>query len=509
MAFSIVASFPLGTYRAHIGNGQPDPLPSPARLHAALLAAAGQGPRAQADPVAGLLMPCPADDAALRWLEKHPPDGVRLPAAEQAADPGHVRYRVTGTLPKAGGGGERAWVAKEMAKDRPESSVALGGEIAWVWSTSPPPEVSAALSGLMPDVSHLGTGESPARLRIDDAEPTHQRDLDANLWDPFDGRDFAIAAPGRTSALVDAHVTLMTRKVANAAHSGSDAIQPPPRVEDCLETARYVDVTDRDYLPAPWASTILISLREAERIDDRVRLAVAVHRALVAMIGLGAPPLVTGHFAAGVRPPANRLAIQILDPGLPSPHLKAACTIALLIPAAADPADVAVVWDAAGHIETIRGPGGWRRRVSGRPVVVDARSFWLPAQEERRWRTVVPVLADIRPPRGRGWTLDDSVTLSVALAWRERLGPEGQGLSWMLELLGAARAAGVVVHRAERLRRNDVTRFVHRVNEHAVVAPYHAELELGELVSGGELTAIGQTRHLGGGLLVPVRRPTP
>src|SRR5262249_6304214 len=50
----------------------------------------------------------------------------------------------------------------------------------------------------------------------------------------------------------------------------------------------------------------------------RVSWAVAAHRALVRLIGYGAPPLVTGAYPPGARRPENRLAIQVLGPETPA-----------------------------------------------------------------------------------------------------------------------------------------------------------------------------------------------
>ncbi len=503
MAFTIVAAFPLGTYRGHAGEGEPDRFPSPARLHAALLAAAGQGMRASIDPATATLGLSDEDESALVWLEAHPPDGVHVPAS-QSASSSYVRYRDTGTVPFEGTKATGRWVDK-VARDRPESSVAVCGEVAWTWSSSPPSEVRDALEAIILDVSHVGTAESPVRLRIGDVEPTHTLDPDADLWDPG-GIDLDVPILGRTAALVAAHVQFVTAKVQPTPHSGSDAVIRPPREVSCVAVARYAPAERATPVAGPWSHALLLDLCDAERRDDRVRLAVAVHRALIALIGEGAPSVITGHFAAGAQRPANRLAIQLLDPSMPSRHVAdAPATLALLVPADVDPVEMATIHTAIGQLTAFRGPGGRRRRISRTPPrVVDATSFWEPASgESRRWRTVVPAVADIRPPRGRSWSLEDAVLLAVALVWRERLGSPGQGLQWMMDLVDAARAAGVSVQQAGRLRRNDVTRFVHRVHPDAVVSAYHAVLELGSLGSGRDLVAIGQTRHLGGGLLVP------
>ena len=44
---------------------------------------------------------------------------------------------------------------------------------------------------------------------------------------------------------------------------------------------------------------------------------------------------------------------------------------------------------------------------------------------------------------------------------------------------------------------------MHKVNEHAVVRPYRAVLRLTGVAGDRVVQAIGQSRHLGGGLLVP------
>ena len=50
-------------------------------------------------------------------------------------------------------------------------------------------------------------------------------------------------------------------------------------------------------------------------------------------------------------------------------------------------------------------------------------------------------------------------------------------------------------------------RYVHKINEHAVVRPYTAYLSMGSLAGAQTIQAIGQCRHLGGGLLVPEDHP--
>src|SRR5258707_14355209 len=96
MPFAIVADLPLGTYHGAGRDGQPEPVPSVARLHAALLCAAGVGPRAVSTGPDSLDVR-EGDQAALRWLGDNPPGSVALPAVQiNSAAP--VAYRRSGTI---------------------------------------------------------------------------------------------------------------------------------------------------------------------------------------------------------------------------------------------------------------------------------------------------------------------------------------------------------------------------------------------------------------------------
>lgn len=67
-------------------------------------------------------------------------------------------------------------------------------------------------------------------------------------------------------------------------------------------------------------------------------------------------------------------------------------------------------------------------------------------------------------------------------------------------------AGGSVVIEAHKLN-DDGRRYVHHVTPETAVQPYRAALRLGSLVSDRAILAIGQSRHLGGGLLVPLDMP--
>lgn len=86
-------------------------------------------------------------------------------------------------------------------------------------------------------------------------------------------------------------------------------------------------------------------------------------------------------------------------------------------------------------------------------------------------------------------------------------GVKGRGDAYYRGLAAAAASAGAAVVHARAVRTPDTDRYMHKVNPHAVVRPYLACLSLGSLSWPGTILAIGQSRHLGGGLLVPFDVP--
>jgi len=507
VTFAIVAELPLGTYRGAGQDGRPEPLPSVARLHAALLCAAGFGPRAV--PRGDILAPCEADEVALRWLEEHPPDGVVIP--QLIVNRGRaVAYRDDGTVKKT----PTAMTIKKLPKS-PDASVAVNGQFVWVWREEPPPPVRAALEALCAEVAYLGTTESPVRLRTaagnEVPTPTHDLDPSAGL---FSVGSVAVAAPmpGRTAELMAAH----ERTIGTPPSMREDKIKSdekslsavPPR--ERVGTRRYMR-RNAVYAQAPWEQVILLPLDRAIPECYRVKWAVAAHRGLIRLIGEGAPPLVTGAYPPAVRRPSNRLALHFLDPSMPvAVDSDAPATLAILVPAGTDAADMEVLSEAVSSLTSLRGPGGWFVRVTGEPTVVAGARMWAEPEvgHIRLWRTSPAAVPDTRGVRGSDWTFAHAALLSLGFVWKDQLpAVAGRQDEYYRNLARAVTETGAAVVHVRALRVTNVGDYVHRVNEHAVVRPYIAHLWLGDLATPTTIAAIGQSRHLGGGLLVPVDVP--
>ncbi len=493
--FAVLADLPLGAYTGRDAGGGVDLVPAPARLHAALVAAAAQGPRAVIDE--GRLNPSPADRVALRWLEANPPDGVVIPQYRRF-DAAVTAYRQLGLLRKD----ELRTIGKDSHR-----AVAVSGGFAWTWDEPPPPAVVDSLDGLLPDISHLGTSETPARLWVGEARPTHRRDPDADLFTT--DVDLEVATPGRLELLERAHieVTRRTPTIKDDGVKSSEDELAPGAVSGSRAAAHYVEVEADPVPDGPWDTVVCCELSGRVVAPTRyVAWAVAMHRALIATIGTGAPPTLTGAYADGQRRPANRVAIHLvtgLVAGMVGLDIDRT-TVIVAIPRGVDPVSAAQVVAAVTSLRTLT-RADQRRQVKSLGVWSGLR-FWPQAAADgpRRWSTWPVAVPDTRPLRRRPWTLADAAALSVALVFRDSW-PDAtdRGDARYRRLADSAGAAGVEVLAASRVPDSRVGRWVHRVQDGVVVQPYRAELTLGTMTGDRALVAIGQSRHLGGGLLVP------
>jgi CRISPR-associated protein Csb2 len=507
MPFSITAEPLLGTYRGHGPDGRTEAIPSVARLHSALLCAAGLGPRAEQRE--GGLAPSGADEVALRWLEDNPPDAVGIPAI-RVNRPGATAYRDDGTLKKA----RATATVKKFPKDA-DSSVAVGGPFTWTWSETPPPEVAEVLEAMCPEVAHLGTAETPVRLtgRRLAAAATHTLDADAGLFTGA-GEDVELPAPGRVAELVSAHA--QARAHTPTIHRDapkvdeSSASPAPPRI--ALRTAKYIPLhaATRD---VPWPEVIVLPLDRRVPERHKVRWAVAAHRALIHAVGDGAPPLLTGAYPPGSPRPANRVALHFLDDTAPVEIPQAAPgALLVMLPAGAPESDLAVLLGALRNLTSIRGPGG--RRIRAEPGAAERRPgglFWADPGPGmlRLWRSSPPAVPDTRGHRVE-WTFGHAVLLSLGFVWQGSAAlprVAGRGEARDRALVTAACDAGAAVLDAEALRTSEVGYYAHRVHQDAVVRPYRATIHTGGLGGARALQALGQSRHLAGGLLYPYDLP--
>lgn len=505
-AVGITARFVLGVYHGHAADGSPDPLPSPARLFSALVSSAyvGSGSSGADD------QPSLGHVQALQWLERHPPTGLRLPDYTPVKESGGARvaYRETGTI---------ATNTKAPKKEPKAVSdgVALGAAVTWTWKEMPS-EVRAALANLCEDVPCLGENDSPIVLELCEEEPTWRLDAEATAFTPG-GLRVAVAAPGRLEALRTAYERTRPKRFPTEAQDrfrpSSDAVRAFPVASESLRIVRYEKIAGVAG-DSPWNEVFLISIEtDAVQIAPQRRLGwcVALHRAVVGRIGDGAPAVVTGRYPTGTDVPSNRLAIQYLSPSMLAlseyrEFVGDRGAFAVMLPTDIAEDDAAVVRRALAGMTFLRSRWGGAL-VEPVDEIVETGRFWTQPAEgtARLWSPTPAAVPEVTKQRGE-WSFEDAILLSLGFIRRDGLGVVTRGSRGYRELVAAVREHGASVMWYKRLTRK-TSAYAHRMPEGMVAQPYSALIDVGDLISPTALASIGQSRHLGGGLLVPADLP--
>ncbi|QGS35396.1 type I-U CRISPR-associated protein Cas5/Cas6 [Corynebacterium xerosis] len=501
---NLIARFPLGVYIGHTGKGAPDRFPSPLRLHSALLNAAGQGTLA----VEGKkgLEPSGESLNALEWLEANPPSGIQEPVGQWVAPrTSRFIYREVSAINE-----KRRTEQRRLSTGR-----AVSGNFGYHW-TSVPSKIADTIERLCADVSCLGETESVAILEPGPVEPTLVLDPDASVFD-VDGTAVLVAAPGRTAELVSEHAARFGKKPPTvAADKKADGEKPRTTtpVAGAVRTCIYRDGSGETSIPdAPWERVLLLELSgPAVPVDQRVEICLALHRALVAAIGDGASAMVTGKEAPEVvDKPANRLAIQYFHASHVAVHGVDRHALGLLLPSGATDQDLVQLAEAIARIKKVWSKNTGKRWLTFNGVSIRADEFWpAPSKGQVRvWHPDPVAISEIRPPRVKGgarpWTLADMGLLALGFVWRDRLSgiaKDLRGIRLYEALKDAIESRGVLIMGAKNVGTH-VKSFTHRTQADVPAQTWTGRFYLGNLVGPGTLLAVGQSRHLGGGLLVP------
>ena len=481
----IQVTFPRAAY----GGGDlgiPEELPSPARVHAAFVSAAGGGPDAEAD--GRVLVANERHRAAVRWLEEHLPLAILAPETRANAYDA-TRFR------------RRARVDPEATAFEPFTS--LAGPVVYAWPT-PDASIVDDLAELAAEVTHIGRAESDAIVRVAAGRFEEQTPGTLLIQEGRGpGHALRVATAGRHDVLERVHRSALKPGRHGAGSKGKQADdEPTPTAGE--RSTRLTRFAEREDASAwPFAEVWRVALdgplpRWATRVERRVAVAVAAHRAIVAAIGTDVPRFVTGRDGDEPLRGAGHLAIHAspTDGGR-------GLALLLAIPVGVPDADRAALLQALARRPRLRlGAAALR---TGPVVTERARPFW-PA-DGATMASVVPIVLDAPgPPRKGRWTLEDAVICSVGYAARGVL--EADGLEWgtgwafRQELVARLRDRGVDA-RARRIGASP-SPYVHRARPGDLLVAVDAAVTLGELAETHRgFLALGRARHLGGGLLRP------
>ena len=497
---SITAHFLLGVYHGHAADGSPDPFPSPARLLSALVSAAHVGTAAPGDGTAK-----PQYSAALRWLEEHPPDGICLPAA-MSVGIGASRifmHRRNGSIKN-----DKYKTEVRVVSD----GYAIDGVFGWIWADMPD-DVRNAVSRLCEDVPCLGEMDSPVVMSTEKVEANWWIDPEASAFSPG-GLRVQVPSSGRINALRKLHFQ------SHPYEDSSDSDREFLTSGGFLRDVRYVPVEPVRHngrCRSPWRDVLIFLADDGTgreiTPERRVSWCVAFHRALVARIGDGAPALVTGRYQEGLTRPANRLAIQyvpasVLAQSVVETELDVPGAFLIMLPSDVSDDDEGVVLRALAGMTRLnhrRDEAPARLRPVGE--VFDAQGFWRPPAQgtQRLWSPTPVAVPEVTRQRG-DWTFEDAILLSLGFVWRDRFDAVPKGTQGYRSLVAQVREHGAGVMWHHRVTRSP-SFYAHKMPKGVTAQPYTALVSVGDLLGDTGLAAVGQSRHLGGGLLVPADLP--
>ena len=511
----ILARFPLGVYQGHKADGSPDAFPDPARLQAALLSAAAQGPHAIIEN--GQLAPSEESLKALKWLEENPPTGLQLPdmcpVYRSPNKMSRFMYREVAYSEKDGRQTERRAVSDGWA---------VSDTIGWQYDKVPA-DIAETITQLCGEVPSLGEASSFTALYTGDVEPTHTIDTKSG---PFEagGMPVRVPVPGRINALMRAHAEAYPAKVPTKAGdktAASDTMRPSSVPTAGLGSIKYQPV-EAETSTSPWEYLWLLEVDgEGLKPEQYVKACSLLHKALVAAAGFGAPSLITGRYPKGHKP-ANSLALQYLParylPDYLRREVKSQGVLLVLVPASAPTDEAVELGIALRSVETLYAQDFPRLTVKLRQKRLPAHGFWDAPKTgyKRLWRTLsaaVPESRVFNRPKKvetKAWTFADAALLSMAYAWRDSFeAPEAETARERIRSLRdqVAKKAEAKVLEAHRVTQNPAA-YAYKLPRTLPAEPWRGIVDLGNLATDTTLVAIGQSRHMGGGLLVPFDVPT-
>lgn len=494
----ISVSFLNNWYSGRTPSGTVEVLPSFARVFSALVGAGGSG-SASVLGSDGERTLSPEVRSALEWIESNPPQMLSVPKhGPVCSDPEH--YRKTGNMAKKGNG-----------RVRPQVKFCYGtpvfGDLSWGWS-SVPQYVQDTVGKLCLEVSYLGDVLSKAELRWGPLPSATHRLGDG--WSVGDQQD--VPQSGRLEELVSHHALLRlqtrSQKTSESKEfiggqsptTDSDKLRRDPRTRIRLMT--YVaDTVEAEPLSAPWTHGVWIPLHKAISPDHVVFRTRFLHRQLNKQADRSArssdsvypvPPVLNGHHEdLAVRPANNVAVVYIPEPEVAgSGHAGGGQPgFLILVPEGVPSEDLALILQSACALRHIED-------AAGSPAIVDPTRWWdVPESGHMRlWTTYPLAVAETKISRKTLRLAKESAQASLRYVFRNRTGN-----------------TGTVVH-ARQSRTTDMHRFYHKATPMKpgglpLVATYDAVVDLNGVLPDTAVCAIGQSRHFGVGLLLPLDIP--
>jgi CRISPR-associated protein Csb2 len=465
-------------------------------------------------------------------------------------------YRDKGTMVKGGAKGKK--IEDTPASIATAYPTGADGAILWQWGKAPTEEIIRTLQALVGEVPYLGEAVSSvvmAALEIPDDEFPAENSvtLAKNPYDFHNDVTFAIPLDGRLQELQEGHQSAYpTKKRALGKDKEEERNFLPNDLFNCVDSVGYISgEAKRAHAGAgiipPWPRGIALPVRMSGNTPrpwtpeptEYVEWAVALHRFLVKQWGFGCSPYLTGKYAkdSAVAQPTNNVSLQVItpDPRL-SDELRVTGSGALggaffllMIPPDMPAEDYEQLYGICTSAEGQRlfYHGSRQAIVLGAPDAVNLTRAWQPAAPVmRRFWSPSPLgifeTRAIPDPSGahRRWGAQEAIEMSLAHVWRDAIATQSgtdrtapgtyssrEKQYWDLVDRVASPASGFCVLGARTVLRTNMTRYSHHRDASNILKGFSGLIEIDSDAMSTAAAAIGQSRHLGGGFLVPIDIP--
>ncbi|MDY2625691.1 MAG: type I-U CRISPR-associated protein Csb2 [Coriobacteriales bacterium] len=505
MPLEVRADYLFGCYQGHSQAGELEDVPSVERLHKALFSGACSLERLERKRPDKKLDPL--DQKLFSWLEENAPDAIYLPKAI-AQESSAIAYRNKNEIEKGVDGRKKGCPASSRSF--------LSGPVAWYWDAEPENDILERLKDVSQEVPYLG--ESDSRVLLS-ANKVDQVPADAlrRCAPMFDVRSFKAASPGYTRELETFFA--QRQKVMKKDKTKENEQECSLQFNfTCLQDVYYENPPEaKDDSDIPWLHGYALKITDKHVNQEQyVALCVSLHRTLVSKFGDALPKILQ---RAGIMPLANGFAIQIISSSVPQNCLSddgPGDFLIAMLPKGTPAADEAQVVRALSQITRL-----YSRSLGSISVVftgeqIDLGKFWSPVPKgSRRLFSTEPLfIPDSRPPasdrkNGGRWTADDDARIAFGHTWRDYLpAVKAKGDKGRIELTHLVEKAGVAVRGGRIVPIGNIRSYVHHTNRGSFLVGEQAMIDMSSLGRDRCLCAIGQTRHLGGGLLVPIDIPS-
>lgn len=433
--------------------------------------------------------------------------------------------------------------------------------LTWQWDENPNQEVINTLNLLCGEVPYLGEACSVVELKViaGGGIPEVQRD---KTWTLEKGpmlsgisrhnRVFAVPGTGRLEELKRAYMAANPEgkgKGKNAAKSKIRAKEAEqnflndyvPKETEGLAGYRPPFVHSERALEAPWTRAIVMSVtvdegHQSEKSEwkpsesEYVGWTVALHRFLVKQWGVDPAPSLVGKYVSGIKRPANNVAIQILDSELKSSYgIQLSDDVArklpgflIMLPKDMPQHDMQKLYDVCkrSNGKTLYFSQAVPKLRLGESALIDAEHLWKPVSVDfvRYWMPRPLAIAETRPipdpKKKRHWRAAESMYLALGHVWRDKYVPndiQGTRESRYWETVDAVadQSSNFRIFDCRRVSRVNMIDYAHHTNSSNVLRAMSALIAIsdGEGSLDCAALAVGQSRHLGGGFLVPLDFP--